>query len=470
MIRRTIAALAALLLVAPVTLSAQSYPPQPDPGATRAFRLPQTQSFTLPNGLEVTLVPYGVAPKTVISLQIDAGNLNEGNQVALADLAGEMLREGAAGRSSEQIAVAAAGMGDQLAINVGQDATTLQLNILSEHVADAVQLIADVATRPDLPAGEFDRVRQNLARSIAVARSQPQPVAEAVLARAYYGDHPYGRVLPAEEQLAAYTIDDVRRFHRDNFGARRARLYVAGRFDAAAVRGAIEQAFSGWAAGAEPLRLPPAPRTGPQVLLVDRPGAPQSTLRIAFPAPAPGTEGDVDMQVMNALLAGAFTSRITQNIREDKGYTYSPGASVSRHPGEARWTFQADVTTADTGAALREVFAEIRRLQTEAPPVEEARGMGTWLAGGFILANASPAGLIQSLASRDLYGLPANWLDTYVPAVLAVDAARISAAATRRLPLDRMTIVVVGDLGAVRPQLEALPELRDAGMRVADPI
>lgn len=466
----TLAAAAALALLAAAPAAAQDYPPQPDPGPMRPFVLPQSETFTLPNGLQVTLIPYGIAPKATVSLRVEAGNIDDGDDVWLADLTGALLREGAAGRSSAQIAEAAAGMGGQLGVNVQLHETALTLNVLSEHAPDAVRLIADVATRPDLPASELDRVKQDLQRARAVALSQPQPVADAVFARAYYGEHPYGRSFPSEAQLAGYSIEDVRRFHQANYGARRARLYVAGRFDAAAVRAAIEQSLGGWAAGSEAPPLPSQPRQGPQLLLVDRPGAPQSTVRIGFPAPAAGDSADIPMRVMNALLGGSFTSRITQNIREDKGYTYSPGSGIQFHAGEAVWVFEADVTTADTGAALREVFGEIRELQTEAPPAEEARGIGSWLAGTFILQNASSGGLISSLATRDLHGLPADWLEAYVPAVLAVDSPRIQAMARERLPLERMTVVVVGDLATVRPQLEALPELRGVEMRIADPL
>lgn len=475
MIRKLVtsgAALLAFALAAPAAgQPAQSaYPPQPELGQPRPFTLPRAETFTLANGLEVTFIPFGIAPKAVVSLRVEAGNQEDAAQTWISDLTVAMMREGAGGRTGTQIAEAAASMGGQLGTNVSLLDTSISLNVLSEHAGDAARLIAAVATRPDFPASEFTRVRQDLLRGLAVARSQPQPIADAVLARAVYGDHPYGRVLPTAAQLGAYTLEDVRRFHAANFGARRARLYVAGRFDAAAVRRAIEEAFGGWAAGSERPSVPATQRPGPQLLLVDRPGAPQSTIRIAFPAPAVADASDIRMRVMNALLGGAFTSRITQNIREAKGYTYSPGSAIEYQAGQAVWVFNADVTTNDTGAALREVIGEMRRLQTEAPPVEESRGIANWLAGTFILQNASSSAVVNSLATRDLHGLPADWLERYVPGVLAVDSAQIQAMAAQQLPLDRMTIVVVGDLNTVRPQLEALEDLRSIRPVVADPI
>jgi predicted Zn-dependent peptidase len=168
------------------------------------------------------------------------------------------------------------------------------------------------------------------------------------------------------------------------------------------------------------------------------------------------------MRVMDALLSGSFGSRITKNIREDKGYTYSPYSDLIFRPNDTLWSFNADVTTKVTGPALHEVFAEIRRLQGEAPPAEEANGMETYLAGLFVFQNSTSGGLVGSLAERDMLRLPDTWLDRYVPAVLAVSPAEISGEAREALPLDRATLVVVGDLETVEPQLRQLPELQGA--------
>jgi zinc protease len=463
MIRRVLAAAAALgLAVAPLAAQpAADYPAMPAAGPPKPFAVPASETYRLANGMQVTLIPYGIVPKASVSLRVYAGNLNEGENVWLADLTATMLREGTTSRSGAQIAEAAAGMGSNLGVTSLTHETILGLNVLSERAGDAIRLVGDVARHPAFPASELERVRQNQLRSAAIAKSQPQTAADAALAAAYYGaDHPYGRLFPTEAQLKGYSLGDIRRFYGENFGARRARLYVAGRFDSAAVKAAIQQAFADWQPGPERLSLPPHPQAGPKVILVDRPGAPQSNVRLAWPAPVAGSAEDIPFEVTDALLAGSFTSRITQNIREQKGYTYSPFSNLQFNPGEAAWTFNADVTTDVTGAALKEVFGEIRRLQTEAVPEEEAAGMRTWMAGTFVLQNASPGGLIGSLAQRDFHGLPANWLDAYVPGVLAVKGADMQRLARETLPLDKMTLVVVGDLAKVEPQLKALPELQ----------
>ena len=461
MIRILLSALAGTALIAAAPASNQeNYPPQPKPGAPKPYQVPASETYTLPNGMQVTLIPFGQVPKATVNLRVYAGGLNEGGRTGLSGLMAQMLREGAAGKKGSQLAEEAASMGGSVNLGASLHETTLGISALAERTPDAIRLLGDIALRPDFPASELERIRQNTLRGLAVARSQPQAAANVALANAYYGkDSPYGRVFPTDEQVKTYTLEDLKAFYRSNFGAKRARIFVSGQFDPAAVKATIEQVFGGWAAGPERLRVPATSQPGPQVVLVDRPGATQSTLRLAWPAPVAGTPEDIPFEVMDALLGGSFTSRITKNIREDKGYTYSPNSSVDFNPGEGSWSFSADVTTNVTGASLKEIFGEIRKLQTEAIPDAEGTGIRTWMSGTYILQNASQGGLIGSLAQLDLLGLPADYITTYVPKVIAVTNPQMQEAA-RQLPLDKMTLVVVGDLAKVEPQLKALPELQ----------
>ena len=470
MIRILLSALAgALMAAAPAAAAQDNYPPLPKPGAPKPYRVPASETYTLPNGMQVTLIPFGQVPKATINLRVYAGGLNDGGRTGLSGLAAQMLREGAAGKKGSQLAEEAASMGGSINLGAGLHETTLGISALTERTPDAIRLLGDIALRPDFPASELERIRQNTLRSLAVARSQPQAAANVALANAYYGkDSPYGRVFPTDEQVKSYTLVDLQAYYRSNFGARRARIFVSGQFDPAAVKATIEQVFGGWGAGPERLRVPATALPGPRVILVDRPGSAQSTVRLAWPAPVAGTPGDIPFEVMDALLGGSFTSRITQNIRENKGYTYSPNSSVDFNPGEGTWTFSADVTTDVTGASLKEVFGEIRKLQTVAIPDAEGTGIRTWMSGTYILQNASQGGLIGSLAQIDLLGLPADYITTFVPKVIAVTNPQMQEAA-RQLPLDKMTLVVVGDLAKVEPQLKALPELQGMEFQRVNP-
>lgn len=463
------AALSALSVGA--ALAQDAYPPMPAVGAPKPFSLPTMETYTLRNGMQVTLIPYGLTPKTVVSLRIPTGNIDDGADIWLSDLTVDMMREGAGDRTGPQLAEAAAAMGGGLGAGVGMHQTSLTLNVLSEHGPAAVALLADVARRPTFPENELERVRQNRVRNIAVSLSQAQAQADAALASAIFGpNHPYGVAYPTPEQMGGYTLEQVRAFHAAHFGARGAHIYIAGQFEPEAMKQAVEAAFGDWAPGPGATALPSATAPRRQVILVDRPGAAQSTIRLAYPAPAIGSAGDIPMRVANTLLGGSFNSRITRNIREAKGYTYSPYSGIDFSDRNiAGWVFNADVTTDVTGPALTEVFGEIRRLQTEAPSVAENEGSRTYMAGIFVLQNATAAGVVGSVANRDQFGLPGDWLDRYVQAVTSVTAEQMRDAAARNLAAERMTLVVVGDLSVIRPQVEALPELQGATFTVVTP-
>jgi zinc protease len=457
--------ISAALLAATPALAQDNFPPAPPISDPKPFKLPATETYTLPNGLIVTLIPYGVAPKTVVSLRVRAGAVNEGDAVWLSEVTGALMKEGAAGKTAADLAAAAAGMGGQLNVSAGMQTTAVGTNVLSEYAPAAIQLVSDVAIRPTLPASELARVKANLGRQLSVSLSEPGTLADVALGRTVYGaSHPYGRLIPSAAQLQGYTVEQVKAFHAGQFGAKRAHLYVAGRFDSAAVKAAIDKAFGNWAAGPDPVTLQSPHKPGPQIILIDRPGAPQTTLRLAFDAERAGTDGDIPQRVTNALLGGAFSSRITRNIREDKGYTYSPYSDVDFTPEQALWTFQADVTTEHTGDSLKEVFKEIRRMQTEPVSAEEGKGIRTYMAGLFAISNSTSGSVVGTLATRDILGLPGDWTERYVPAVLAVTPEQMLASAKASYPIAKLTLVVVGDLKTVVPQLKAQPELANVPM------
>lgn len=238
----------ALALALAVPLTAQEAPPEPGPA--KDITLPTPHTFTLDNGLEVKLLQYGGVPKAFVQLVVRAGNVDEAaDEVWLADLTGDLMREGTTTRSGEQIATEAASMGGSLNIGVSSDETTIGGDALGEFASRMVTLVADVARNPAFPASELDRLTADRIRSLAIAKSQPQALAQERFAHVLYGDHPYGVLFPTEAMLQGYTIEQVRAFHQENFNAARARMYVIGQFDSDAVESAIRSAFEDWAPG-----------------------------------------------------------------------------------------------------------------------------------------------------------------------------------------------------------------------------
>lgn len=436
-------------------LHAQEKQAPPAPGTPRNFAIPEVRRFDLPNGLQVRFVAYGDVPKATIRLVTQTGNVDEtANEVWLADLTGGMMEQGTASRSAQQIAREVAMMGGALDIAVGVNQTTIGADVFSESADDAIALIADVARNPLFPAADLTRIKADLSRDLSIRRSQPGPIAAERFSQVLFGHHAYGRTFPTDAALQGYTLEQVRSFHARNFGAARSFLYVVGRFDAAAAERAVRQSLGEWPAGSPPSKQQVTPVTAPSLHLIDRPGAVQSTLYIGLPVIDATNVDYLALTVMNALLGGSFGSRITANLREQKGYTYSPSSAVTSRLGAGAWAEMADVTTNVTGASIHEILNEINRLRGEAPTAEELRGIQNYLAGTFVLRNSSRPGIAAQLAFLDLYGLSENYLRNYVQSVYALTPTDIQRLAKTYVDPAKLAIVVVGDRAKVAEQLK----------------
>ena len=456
------AVLLAALAAATAIADGRELPPAPGP--PHEFRLPAKETLRLDNGLEITFIDYGSVPKVTLLAVVRTGNIDEGPDTWLPDMTVEMMKEGTATRTAEDIARAAAGMGGELSLNVGAEQTTASLSVLSDHAVAAAGLLADVLENPRFPESELPRVHANFERSLAVARADPGSLADEALAKLVFGDHPFGRVLPREGQLDGYDIAKLRDFYERNFGARRTHVYVAGRYDRVALEAALRGAFQGWRPGADATELPAKASETLQLALVDSPDAPQSSVRMAVPVPDPASALYFQTTLTNSLLGGTFGSRITSNIREDKGYSYSPDSSINARRGGALWVLSAEITAEHTAAALTEIFKEIERLQREAPAESELAPVKNYRAGIFVISNSSPNGVLGQLAFMSLHGLPDDFLTHWVANVQAVTPVQVTEIARTFIRPERMTVVVAGDLAKIGNSVRALPQF--AGIRM----
>lgn len=459
-IRTTISLLAAstLLALAPAAARADEEHARekpPEPGAPRPFKIPSPTRFTLPDGLRVSLVPYGTVPKVLVRLAVDAGNADESaSQVWMADLTGDLLLEGTKTRSASAIAEDAAAMGGSLSVEAGENVTTVAGEVLSEFAPRMVDLVADVVRNPAFPESELARLKANLERRLSIAKSQSGQMAAEAFRAALYPGQPYGRLFPDADALKGYTLSNAKAFWSGHYGANRAALYVVGVFDAKATEAAIRKAFDGWGKASAPAAPAPKASTKRSLTVLDRPGASQSTVVLGMPVVDPSNPDTVGLAVTNALLGGSFGSRITSNIREQKGYTYSPFSQVSVRRGGAYWAETADVTTNVTGPSIKEILGEIDRLRAEPPSAAELKGIQNYLAGTFVLRNSSRAGIASQLHFLALHGLPDSYLSGYVARVYAVTPAEVTRLAKAYIRPDEATLVVVGDRKAIDEQLK----------------
>lgn len=459
------AALAIALVTAADVGVAQTPPPNalkptavkevpPRPGTPKDVRVPPRKTFALPNGMQITLVPYGRVPKVAIQLTVRTGKIDEGAQdVSLGAVVTDVLLEGTTTRSAQDISRQAAEMGGSLSASSGSEVTTLSGEVLSEFGPSFIALLADVTRNPRVSEPDLKRVLDKHARDNAMALAQPGTVAQNKFREMTYGSHPFARGFPSDAMLRAFTVARVKDFHTKNFGAKRAHLYVSGVFNADAVEQAIRAAFGEWAAGNAATENAPKLAAKGQIELIDRPGSVQSSMWMGLPAAEPKSTEWAQMVVTDALLGGAFGSRITSNIREAKGYTYSPYSFLLTRKGTAMWVEVADVTTNVTGPSISEIFGEMKRLRTEAPPAGELAGIKANMAGVFTIQNSTRTGLISQLAFGDLHELGDDYIATYVKKVMAVTPEDVRQMAEKHLDPAKVSIAIVGDKKVVEPQL-----------------
>jgi len=447
---------AVLLLSFAFSILAQQKETPPVGGQPKAFVFPAVETYTLKNGMKVSLVPYGSVPKVAIQAFVRAGSLNEkAGQRWISDIVAAMLKEGTTTRSAEQIARETAEMGGTIFTSAQTDKTAIGGEVLSEFDTRFLTLMADVMMNPKFAPEDLETIRTNNIRDLTVARTRANTIALEKFRQLIYPNHPYGEIYASEETIKNYKLDDVKSYYNDNYGAARTHLYVVGQFDAAKVKSTIEKLFGGWKKGPDAIRNVPTAQVKRSLTVIDRPNAPQSTIYLGMPAVSPSDADWIKFTVLNSLLGGSFGSRITSNIRENKGYTYSPNSTVFNRYKTGYWYEAADVTTQFTGASIKEILYEINRLRTEPPTEDELQGIKNYMTGIYVLQNSTRTGVIGQLESMNYNELDKSYIDSYIQKVSAVTPKDIQAAAQKYLTEDKMTIVVVGDKSKITEQLKA---------------
>jgi zinc protease len=417
--------------------------------------------FVLSNGLEVIAVRRDVAPLVAVNLMFRVGSDGDpALQLGLGSSTADMLDEGAGARDPLKMAEDLEQLGADLWLGCGRDGSQLSLQVPLGGFEDALGIAADVLLRPRLAADDWERVRGDRLTSLSQRRDQPEAVASLAADRVLFGDeHPYGR--PAEGYEATVGrigIEDIRRFHATYYRPNNASLVVAGAFaDDATLARQLEAALGAWAPGAFPAPLaasPLPPRA--RLVLIDRPAAPQSIVRLVGPGLARTSPDRPALSMLNAILGGSFTSRLNFNLREQKGYTYGAGSSFGFYRRAGSFTARAAVFTEVTAPAVAEFLREIAAIR-EAPvtPTELTKARATLL-GRVAEGLSTSGGIAAQYAELRLYGLPLDEPARFVAALERAGVAELQQLAQRHLDPDRMAIVVVGDRAVIEKPLRAL--------------
>lgn len=433
----------------------------PGPGPIRPFHFPPIHRRVLSSGMQLLVAEVHDFPVATLDVLLPGGAAVEDEaRAGLASLTSNLLESGAGERDAADIAELVDGMGLSLDSGVTWDHVQVGFTGLRPRLEAGSALMADMVRRPTFPEAEVERLRTQRIAALRQSRADPASLASEFLAHSIYEPGvPFSRPMGgAEETVSALTRQDVTAFHAARYRPAGATLVAAGDVTVDEVQELAERHFGDWAGSPDPVP-PPEPKLQPggaRVVVVDRPGAVQSALRVGHVGVERSTPDYFAIQVMNAILGGLFASRLNMNLRERLGYTYGASSGFIMRRASGLFVMQTAAATEVTAHAVSEMLREVREMQQGAPTAQEMDDARNYLAGVFPVQLQTTEGVAGKVVALATHGLPNDYWDSYRDRILAVTAAEVRDAAARRLRPEEAVVVVVGDAARLAPELEAL--------------
>jgi zinc protease len=432
----------------------------PPLGEPRPQPVPAAEESTLPNGLRLVVVPRPGVPLIELRLRVPFAATtaaDAGLHTARGSVLSGAILLGTTGHDQTGIAELLQGHGAELSVSTDADRLLFATTLLPDGLAPVLGMLAELLTGATYPEDRVEGERARVAERIGIALSQPGVIARSALAARRYGEHPYAITLPDPELVTSVDGDALRDLHRARVLPAGSTLVLVGDLDPRVTAEAVADAWGDWTASGHAVEAPPAPdlrATG--IELVDRSGAVQSNIRLGGPAPGRTDPDLAAVRLANMIYGGYFSSRLVENIRERRGYTYSPRSSVDHQAAGSSFLVEADVATEVTGPALLETWYELGRMALLPVTEAELDGARRYILGSMALSTATHAGLASTLSALVGAGLPPGWLAEHQRDLAAVTVDQVQEASRRYLASSALTAVVLGDAGRVAGQLEAL--------------
>jgi predicted Zn-dependent peptidase len=423
-------------------------------------KIPRPVEAKLKNGLTVLIIEDHRAPFINMQLYIGgAGALFEPtSQAGLAATTAQMLREGTQSRSSLQLAEEIDRLGASIGAgsSFGSPDTVLSASGLSDNFDEWFGIAVDMLLNPSFPADELEKLKQRQRIQLREQRSAANFLVNERFQDAVYRDHPAARVSATAQSIDAINREALSKWHRERYVPQNAILAVAGDVRAKALIAKLEKRLAGWQKSEIKSVWPrnPSPPSERRVYLVDRPNSVQTTLALGNIAIDRRSPDYLPMVVMNDIIGGGASARLFLNLREEKGYTYGVYSSFSagRYPGP--WRAGGNMRTEVTEEALKEFYYEIRRMRDEKVSAEELEESKRSIAASFALSLEQPTRVLNFAVTKKIYGLPADYWDTYPARIMAITAEDVQRVARKYLNPDALQLVAVGDAGKIKPILE----------------
>lgn len=432
---------------------------QPAAGKQPEMKVPAWTRTKLANGAEFIVSVKRGLPLVSVSMDFIGGAAQFENPAKLgtAALTSQMMVEGTATRSGDQLADAQQMLGTNIGVSIGRESGSMAFSALADKLDATFEIMADMLLNARFPADALVRRRGQMLVNLTSAKDQPNAIAGSVFSKVLYGDdHPYGRVV-TETTVNAVSRDDIVAFHQAYFQPGRAIVTVVGDVDPARVRASFEKAFANWKSGGTwpSFEYGPVPASkSTTIYLVDKPKSAQSVFALGVPGPARNTPDYYAIAVMNNILGGLFQSRLNYLIREVKGYSYGVNSSFAFGRGPGAFRAGGGVITAKTDSALIDFMAELKGVRGGKPFTEDEVTQGKEsliqrLPSRFAGVDAA----VGAISSVYVQGLPENYWQDYARNIAAVTSDDLVRVAKKYLDLERFNILIVGDRATIEEPL-----------------
>ncbi|MFT6034791.1 MAG: zinc protease [Marivirga sp.] len=431
----------------------------PEPTAPKEINISKPYTFVLKNGLKVYVVENHKLPRVAFSLSLDRDPILEKEKAGYIDFAGQLLMTGTKNRTKAEL--------DQEIDFIGASMSTFSTGIfassLTKHQEKLIELMTDILFNPAFPEEELDKLKKQTLSGLAASKDDPNAMASNVRGVLNYTlDHPYGE-FTTEESVENITLEDCKQYYATYFRPNIGYMAIVGDITPKEAKKLVKAYFSKWEQKEVPSFNYDTP-TAPEktfVALVDREASVQSVINVTYPVEL--TVGSTDVikaRVLNQILGGGFSSRLMQNLREDKAFTYGAGSSLSSDKLIGSFTASASVRNDVTDSALIEFMAELVKIQKEGVTEKELNAAKASIIGSFARSLESPSTVASFAINTALYNLPEAYYANYLKNVSAVTLEDVKAMADKYIKPEHANILVVGKGSDIAAGLQQFGEVK----------
>ncbi|PZR10214.1 MAG: peptidase M16 [Archangium gephyra] len=425
----------------------------------RPLKLPAHEVRVLPNGLTVHLVPRGPLPLVAVRLVIRGGSaFDPVGKLGVGDFAARLFRRGAGGMTANEISETVEFVGASVGGFANEENVIISLSTPSKHFTPMFEVMSKVLLEPTFPESEVELARRRTLAALTNDLDDPGSLAERAITRTMWGDHPYAHeLLQGKKDIEAYTIGDLKKFHRERLGPKVSHLYVVGAFDAKEVMKTIERTLGGWSGG--PNEIPTIPewaglaRPG-EVIIVDKPEQTQVQMRIGAAGVKRGHADHFPLVTMNTVLGGGFTSRLVTEIRVKRGLSYGAGSSWDMMSSAGTFSVSSFTRTESINTLIDVALGEVKKMREKGPSKAELATVQRYISGLYPARLETNENVSGAIADVVHYGLSDEWISQYRERIAAVTVKEAARAANTHLFGKERSIVLVGNAEQLKKKVE----------------